>query len=162
MRLEVLPATTGESIQSVRELFQEYWSAFEFSPCFQNFSTEVEQLPGAYSPPGGRLGLAWVNCELAGCIALRPKDATRGEAKRLYVRPRFRGCGVGRALMDWMIEEARSIGYHEIVGDTLPVMASALKMYQGMGFEQLPPDPETPQGAIYIRLDLAAYQPARR
>ncbi|MBL8233952.1 MAG: GNAT family N-acetyltransferase, partial [Bryobacterales bacterium] len=92
---------------------------------------------------------------------LRPKDELRGDAKRLFVRPRFRGHGVGRALMEWMIAEERSIGYQEIVGDTLPVMDTALTMYDAMGFERLPPDPQAPE-TINIRLDLQSYQPARR
>lgn len=148
-------------IPFVRELFEEYWNAFGFTPCFQNFGEELESLPGSYAPPKGRIGLAWVDGQLAGCIALRPKDERRGEAKRLFVRPRFRGHGVGRALMDWMIAEARSIGYQEIAGDTLPVMDTALAMYDAMGFERLPPDPQAPD-TLLIRLDLRSYQPARR
>jgi len=162
MSVTVRAALSPAEVQAVRELFEEYWTAFGFTPCFQNFSSEVEGLPGAYAPPGGRLGLAWVDGQVAGCIALRPKGAGRGEAKRLYVRPQYRGCGVGRALMEWMIGESRDIGYGEIVGDTLPVMANALTMYEAMGFERMSPDPDGPPDAIYIRLDLSTCQLARR
>jgi len=71
----------------------------------------------------------------AGCVALRRFDAQRAEAKRLYVRPSFRGRGIGRALMDWIVAEARASGYCEIVGDSLPVMQTALDLYNKMGFE---------------------------
>src|ERR1039457_5778059 len=84
--------------ESVRELFREYWGSFGFSACFQNFEREVAGLPGAYAPPGGALVLALIDGQAAGCAALRRFDAQRGEAKRLYVRPEFRGRGVGRAL----------------------------------------------------------------
>src|ERR1039457_3110794 len=83
--------------ESVRELFREYWGSFGFSACFQNFEREVAGLPGAYAPPGGALVLALIDGHAAGCAALRRFDAQRGEAKRLYVRPEFRGRGVGRA-----------------------------------------------------------------
>ncbi len=141
--------------EQVRELFHEYWSSFGFSPCFQNFESEVAGLPGAYAPPGGTLVLAMIDGELAGCAALRRFDAERGEAKRLYVRPQFRGQGVGRALLGWVIAEARSMGYREIVGDTVPQMAVALEMYDRAGFERTEPYSAQPTpGAIYLRLKL--------
>src|ERR1022692_3348492 len=86
--------------ESVRELFREYWGSFGFSACFQDFESEVAGLPGAYAPPGGALVLALIDGQAAGCAALRRFDAQRGEAKRLYVRPEFRGRGVGRAGWD--------------------------------------------------------------
>src|ERR1035437_7406682 len=87
--------------ESVRELFREYWGSFGFSACFQNFEREVAGLPGAYAPPGGALVLALIDGQAAGCAALRRFDAQRGEAKRLYVRPEFRGRGVGGGGLDW-------------------------------------------------------------
>ena len=141
--------------ESVRELFREYWGSFGFSPCFQNFESEVAGLPGAYAPPGGALVLALIDGRVAGCAALRQFDAQRGEAKRLYVRPEFRGRGVGRALLDWAIAEARGMGYREMVGDTIPEMAVALAMYDRAGFERTGPYAAAPTpGAIYLRLTL--------
>jgi putative acetyltransferase len=141
--------------EQVRELFREYWSSFGFSPCFQDFASELAGLPGAYAPPGGALVLAVVDGVAGGCAALRRFDAQRGEAKRLYVRPQFRGRGMGRALLDWVIAEARTMGYCEIVGDTVPQMAVALQMYDRVGFERTGPYAELPTpGAIYLRLKL--------
>jgi GNAT superfamily N-acetyltransferase len=150
----IQPESAAEWDQ-VRELFREYWASFGFSPCFQGFEAEVAGLPGAYAPPGGALVLALVEGQAAGCAALRRFDAQRCEAKRLYVRPRFRGLGMGRALLDWVIAEARTIGYREMVGDTIPQMAVALAMYDRAGFERTGPYAEAPTpGAIYLRLKL--------
>ena len=155
MNLRILPVETAAQAEEVSRLFEEYWKAFGFAPCFQNFDQELAGLPGAYRPPGGRLGLALVEGAAAGCVALRRFDAQRGEAKRLYVRPAFRSQGVGRALMDWIIAEARAAGYREIVGDTLPVMSTALGMYDRLGFERTAPYTAKPApGAIYLRLVL--------
>ena len=139
----------------VRRLFQEYWDSFGFTPCFQGFDREVAGLPGDYAPPGGRLGIARVEGEVAGCVALRRFDEARCEAKRLYVRAAFRGRGLGRELLRWVIDEARAAGYRELVGDTMPVMEQALEMYDRAGFERTGPysDHPTP-GAIYLRLVL--------
>ena len=86
---------------------------------------------------------------------MRPFDSGRCEAKRLYVRPRFRSRGVGRALLDWLIAECRAAGYCEVLGDTMPAMARALEMYDRMGFERTGPYSGKPtEGAIYLRLKL--------
>jgi putative acetyltransferase len=142
-------------IATIRELFEEYWRSFGFTPCFQGFDREVAGLPGAYAPPGGRLALAVLEGEAAGCVALRRFDGERCEAKRLYVRPAFRGRGLGRDLLRWVIDEARAAGYREMVGDTMPVMSQALEMYDRAGFERTGAYSEkaTP-GAIYLRLKL--------
>ena len=88
-------------------------------------------------------------------MALRPIDTRRCEAKRLYVRPKFRGQGIGILLLKWVIAEARSIGYSEIVADTMPVMERAIAMYDTIGFERTGPYVEdATAGAIYVRLKL--------
>jgi putative acetyltransferase len=130
-------ATTAKALAEVRALFEEYWQSFGFTPCFQNFGEELAGLPGAYAPPSGRLGLASINGQPAGCVALRRVDDSRAEPKRLYVRPAFRGHGLGRALLEWVIIEARAAGYTELVGDTMPVMKDALALYDRMGFERV-------------------------
>jgi len=138
-----------------RTLFEEYWQSFGFTPCFQNFADEVAGLPGYYAPPQGRLALAFAGGEPAGCIALRPLDRWRAEAKRLYVRPKFRGQRAGLALLQWVIGEARAAGYREMLGDTMPVMHRALAMYERLGFQQTGPYAAEPTpGAIYLRLEL--------
>ena len=151
--MEIRPVESAANLDEVRRLFEEYWAAFGFTPYFQNFDQELAGLPGAYAPPGGRLGLAWVDDAVAGCVALRRVDAERGEMKRLFVRPAFRGRRLGRALLDWLIADARRAGYRELVCDTLPVMADALAMYQRAGFERTGPyaGVSTPD-TIYLRL----------
>ncbi|HKN21150.1 MAG TPA: GNAT family N-acetyltransferase [Terracidiphilus sp.] len=139
---QITPVENTEALAAVRLLLEEYWNSFGFTPCFQNFGDELAGLPGTYAPPAGRLALATVEGQSAGCIALRRVDADHAEAKRLYVRPVFRGLGLGRALMEWVMTEARAAGYREIVGDTMPVMRDALALYQRMGFERADAGPK--------------------
>lgn len=150
--MRIGPVETAADLAEVRSLLEEYWEAFGFTPCFQNFDVELKGLPGTYRPPAGQLALAWVDESAAGCVALRQFDDTRCEIKRLYVRPGFRGHHIGRALVEWVLAEARASGYREMVGDTLPVMATALELYDRLGFERTGPyaNDSTP-GAIYIR-----------
>lgn len=150
--VEICPGEGTAALAQVHALFEEYWNSFGFTPCFQNFSSELAGLPGAYASPDGRLAIAFVDGVPAGCVALRRFDATRAEPKRLYVRPQFRGSGIGRALLDWVIAEARAAGYAELVGDSMPVMREALAMYERTGFELMPTT--SPDGRIDLRLRL--------
>ena len=102
----------------VRTLLLEYESSVGVDLCFQDFARELQGLPGAYAPPRGRLYLALVAGKPAGCVALRPLHDDTSEIKRLYVRPAFRGRGIGRLLATQTICDARAIGYQRMVLDT--------------------------------------------
>jgi GNAT superfamily N-acetyltransferase len=155
--MEIVAVQTERSVALVRALFEEYWTSFGFTPCFQGFAQELTGLPGAYAPPDGRLALAMVEGEAAGCIAMRRYDERRCEGKRLFVRPQYRGLGIGRALLEWLIAEARAAGYREMVGDTLPVMDRALAMYDRIGFERVPLEAgKHAPGSIALRLKLTS------
>lgn len=137
---QILPVAGESDLAAVRALLEEYWTSFGFTPCFQNFGAELAGLPGAYAPPTGRLALVRAENESgegepAGCVALRRVDDCRAEPKRLYVRPAYRGLGLGRALLEWVMNEARAAGYTELTGDTMPQMREALALYRQMGFE---------------------------
>ena len=153
--MQIVDAAGVEQVALVRGLFEEYWASFGFTPCFQNFAGELAALPGDYAPPGGRLALALVDGRPAGCVALRRFDGQRGELKRLFVRPQFRGLGLGRQLLEWAIAGARAAGYSELVCDTMPVMSEALAMYERAGFERSAAYSGHPApGAIFLRLAL--------
>ncbi len=159
--LHLEPAATSEQIQLARTLFQEYGESLGFSLCFQNFDKELAGLPGDYAPPKGRLLIAYLDADAAGCVALHQFEPGIGEMKRLYVRPAFRGKRVGLALANAIIEAARQIGYERMRLDTVPSeMADAVKMYQRLGFHEIAPYRANPQpGTLYLELDLAAPQP---
>ncbi|MBA3805480.1 MAG: GNAT family N-acetyltransferase [Acidobacteria bacterium] len=137
--MNILLAETKEQIETARQLFLEYETALGISLCFQNFERELALLPGDYASPAGRLLLASVENVVAGCVALRRFEETVCEMKRLYVRPQFRGDGIGKGLVVAVIEEARKIGYERIRLDTLPTMESAVALYRSLGFQAIEP-----------------------
>jgi ribosomal protein S18 acetylase RimI-like enzyme len=149
-------AETPEQIEQARELFLQYAQSLGFSLCFQNFDEELAGLPGRYAPPGGRLLLAEFEGQLAGCIALHKLEEGVCEMKRLYLRPQFRGKGLGRALATQIISEARQIGYRRMRLDTVePVMKDAVAMYRRIGFREIAPYCSNPiAGALYMELQL--------
>ena len=149
-------AESPAQLAQARELFIEYAQSLGFSLCFQNFDKELASLPGGYAPPEGRLLLADQDGQLAGCIALHKLEPGVCEMKRLYLRPRFRGKGLGRALADHIIAEARHIGYQRMRLDTVePVMKDAVAMYRKLGFKEIAPYcPNPMSGVIYMELEL--------
>lgn len=134
----------------------EYATSLNFSLCFQNFDHELAALPGDYAPPDGRLLLGEFKGELAGCVALHRLDRETCEMKRLYLRPKFRGEGIGRALAERIIAEARTIGYKAMRLDTVePVMKNAVQLYRDLGFREIAPYRSNPiAGALYMELEL--------
>jgi ribosomal protein S18 acetylase RimI-like enzyme len=150
--LTLIEAKTADEIRIARALFLEYAVSLGFDLCFQNFEKELAELPGDYAPPGGRLLLAMSGDEFAGCVGLRKFAEGVCEMKRLYVRPQFRGKGIGRALAVKLIEEARRISYAKMKLDT---MVEAIALYKTLGFTETEayrfnPDPHS----FYMELKL--------
>ncbi len=153
--IDVLPAAWPRDLEVVRGLFQEYVDSLAVDLYFQELEKELTSLPGKYSPPGGRLLLAWREDEPVGCVALRPIDAATCEMKRLYVRPEARGEQLGRRLAERICEEGRAAGYRRICLDTLPTMVSAQGLYASLGFVPIAPYIFNPvPGTRFLALDL--------
>jgi GNAT superfamily N-acetyltransferase len=157
--MRIFPAHTEEHIDQVRTLFTEYEASLNISLCFQNFDQEMKGLPGKYAPPDGRLLLSTVDDELAGCIALRKLSPGVCEMKRLFVRPAFRSHGLGRVLVEAIIDEARKLGYTHMRLDTLPgLMDKAIALYRSFGFVDIQPYCQNPvEGAKFMELELLTH-----
>lgn len=153
MNYEIINAL--DHIDEVKTLFNEYHKMLGVNLCFQNYDDEMNTLPGKYSFPDGRLYLIYCDWQLAGCIALRRHDENRCEMKRLFIRPQFRRLHLGQLLVEKIIQDAKSIGYHEMLLDTLSTLESAVNLYRKMAFEEIPPYYANPlQDVLYFKLKL--------
>ncbi|MGC1548035.1 MAG: GNAT family N-acetyltransferase [Rhodanobacter sp.] len=150
-------ADSPELVAIARSLFTEYAEAIGTDLEYQGFTAELAALPSPYVPPMGALLIAQAGTNVAGCVALRPLNTHTGEMKRLYVRPAYRGSGLGRRLVEAVIQAARQAGYRELRLDTLPSMASAQALYRELGFVEIPPynDKHLP-GTRFYALQLIA------
>lgn len=154
----IIPQSAG-LLESTREIFREYAQGLGVDLCFQNFDAELSTLPGDYAQPRGCLLLALVDGAVAGCCALRPLDAVdypnACEMKRLFVRKAYRGFGLGRQLVEAIMDKAREAAYDSILLDTLDDMEAARALYEDLGFAEVPPYYHNPiAGAHYLKADL--------
>lgn len=157
----ITPVQTPSDLAATTALFEAYADSLNLDLSFQSFATELATLPGAYAPPTGTLLLARPSSPQSndsgtlGCVALRPLDpsARVAELKRLYVSPRARGTGVGKALVLAVLAEARRLGYRAVRLDTLPSMISALGLYRSLGFREIGAYYQTPvEGTVFLEL----------
>ena len=152
-----------DRIEDIRSLFSEYTDMLvSINPEFhlyldiQHYDDEKENPSLKYALPEGRLYLDISDDGIArGCIALRKLFDGKGEVKRLYVRPEYRGNGIATALVERIIEDARDIGYKELYLDTLPELESAVKLYKSFGFEETGQYNDSPvDKTIFMKLSL--------
>lgn len=162
--VSLVEVRTPQQVGAIRDLFLEYQASLGIDLCFQGFDQELNNLPGDYVAPSGGLLLANVDGQAAGCCAFRPLvtsdhlDAC--EMKRLFVRPGFRGLGLGRQLVDAIVLAAQQAGYTTMLLDTLSDMESARALYQEVGFVETEPYYHNPlAGAHYLKLDLRSLAP---
>lgn len=154
--MKLVESHSRRHLSVVRRLFREYADDIGVDLCFQSFEQELAELPGRYAPPGGRLLLARQGAEPAGCVALRKLEEGVCEMKRLYVRPAFRGRGLGRELAIAVIAAAREAGYERMRLDTLASMKPAIALYASLGFKRVAPYYHNPiTDAVFMELKLS-------
>ena len=144
-------AQTEEDRVRVRELFWKYleWANGRVNEEFDvNFDIEtmleddMAELD-IFFPPDGRLLLATEESRTAGIACLKRLRKDIGEIKRMYVRPEFRGKGIGRALLEALVAEAKEIGYPTVRLDSARFMKAAHTLYRSAGFREIEPYPES-------------------
>jgi len=158
--LEIAQAVTARNIELVRGLLEEYgaWGVAEgiaFPEEYKAFQEQLSNLPDGFAPPDGRLLVAIYQGRAAGCVALRKLSDGVCEMKRLYVRTKFRRLGIGKALAQAIIEQARGIGYACMRLDTVASMKAARALYIALGFKEIEPYRYNPlEGAVFMELSL--------
>lgn len=163
--LRLAPPADESEWQQARQILREYAAQLGVDLCFQQFDAELADLGSHYGPPHGLFLLAWVDGAVAGCGGFRPlRDVdypNACEMKRLFVRPAFRGFGLGRRLAQALTEHALEAGYSTMLLDTLDDMEAARGLYESLGFEEVPPYYFNPlPGAHYLKCELGAPRPS--
>lgn len=156
MEIEIRPAY--DEIQKIKGLFAEYTQSLGVNLDFQDYAKELEQLPGRYNFPEGRLYIALADGQPAGCVAMRKIDAAFCEMKRLYVKCEFRGQKMGKMLANQIIQDAIELEYEFMLLDTFGSLKSAVKLYERLGFYEIDPYYDNPlENVVYMQLELKSY-----
>lgn len=158
--MEIVPAYGHE--EEMLELVTEYTNNIleqgeDVASCLksQHLNDELRDMKTKYGLPYGRMYLALVEGNIAGCVALTKNNEDYCEIKRLYLRPQFRGMGISKALTEKVIADAKEIGYKYMRLDTFPFMKSAIKLYEKYGFYYVEKYNDNPaETAIFMQLNL--------
>jgi GNAT superfamily N-acetyltransferase len=152
--LQVVQIESAEQLQAYRDLVTELrgwyseklWEVgLDINDLFsQPRRPQGTEIPAEYTPPSGRLLMARYEGRVAGCGALRMLTPTMGEINRIYVRPAFRGKGIGRTVVDRLISNARQIGYSALRLNTASFMKEAHALYYSVGFKDIAAYREVP------------------
>ena len=140
-----------EDAEELRALFREYAAWLDEQGWFPDLEGEIAALPGGYD----MFLVARDGDQVFGCVALKPLPDGACELKRLYVRPVGRGRGLGRALAEAAVAEARRLGYTTLRLDTLPAMETARALYTSLGFVPTERFNDNPiEGVLFFELTL--------
>lgn len=75
----------------------------------------------------------------AGCGGVKLVGTEYAEVKRMYVRPQFRGSGLARLMLGHLTNYAQRHGVRVLRLETGIHQRDAIRLYEGMGFQQIPP-----------------------
>jgi len=150
----VVPESVDQ-LTAVQGLFRAYAESLDFDLCFQDFDAEMAEFPGKYvAEQGGGLLLATWDDAPVGAVALRDLGDGYCEMKRLFMAPAARGTGLGRRLIDGIVDMGRARGYRGMRLDTVPGHHdTAIAIYRRIGFRDIDPYCHNPvPGAIFLEI----------
>jgi len=130
---------TSDEILGAKNLIIEYIQWLDHDLGYQNIDDELNNFPEKYKEPEGAFIIAKDGNAVIGCVGIRKLEDTICEMKRLFVNDRYKGLGIGRKLVEKIIEEAKTKNYKKMRLDTLSTMESALKMYYKNDFYNIKP-----------------------
>ncbi len=137
--MEYLTAHSTAHYQAAATLFREYAAFIGIDLAFQHFEDELADLQQMYSPPGGAIVLCSDGLNWIACAGLRPLLPGIAEVKRMFVQPAYHGKGIGRGLMENVLQLARQYSYEKVRLDTLSHMTPAITLYRQYGFYAIEP-----------------------
>jgi GNAT superfamily N-acetyltransferase len=136
-----------ENVEEIQELFWEYldWAngclnkQYSINLEIKSILDQDMEKIEVFLYPYSRLLLAKDGDFPVGIVCIRKILSDVGEIKRMYVRPKFRGQGIGRSLLDSAIIESQNIGYSKIRLDSTRFMKTAHALYKSTGFYEIDP-----------------------
>ena len=136
-----------------RELIEEYVDTLDFSLEFQDIENELKQLNRVYGHPTGLIILAKADDEFVGVACMRDLGKSVAEIRRMYVKPDYRGKGLGRKILNKLVSESKRLNFRFLRLDTVPDMESAIHLFVSKGFYEIEDFGTNPfEGARFMEL----------
>ena len=120
-------------------------------------ASDIEDKAKFY-PPTGRFYLVMHEGQPVGVGCLKKLAPQVGEVQRMYVQPHVRSIGAGRALVEKLIADARSLGYRSLRLESLKALEPAHTLYRSVGFKDIDPYAENSMKAYQPTESLATYR----
>lgn len=111
----------------------------ELRALYQDTDERTEPFdPAILSGEGSALVAVEEDGRLLACGALKRIEEDTAEVKRMYTLPEARGRGLGRQILNGLIERGRSLGFRRLVLETGDLQAEAIRLYESAGFRRIP------------------------
>jgi carbonic anhydrase len=157
MELELMICRSSTHFSLAKKLTQDYMLWLGEDLFYQGIEKEFEIFHKMYNKPIGCFIFAMINGSVAGGVGVRFLAEGICEMKRLFVYDKFRGHQLGKILSEELIKVSKDLGYKKMRLDTIPRLDNALKLYQELGFYQIPKYYENPDDrVIYFELDFTS------
>jgi ribosomal protein S18 acetylase RimI-like enzyme len=142
---------TEEETAMAKELLREYVQWLDTDLAFQNIDDELKHFPQKYEPPDGGFIIAKENNSVVGCVAIKKLENKICEMKRLFVKDAYKNRGIGKKLVEAIVEDAKRKNYEKMRLDTCNIMENALGIYYKNGFYEIGPYYNNPNdGVVYL------------
>ena len=134
----------SNAVQEARQLLKEYgtymYEELGLVAGKETFFKDLENFPAAaYLRPLGKFAVATVGNEPAGCVGIRRFDEESCEMKRMFIRPFYRGRGIGKFLCNYVIDWCHNAKFRRILLDSNIEMKEAVSLYHACGFKEIKP-----------------------
>lgn len=164
-RVSISDVAVDEYASDVEQLFRDYhrWNKEQVKEALSGGPVSTAEIEREYDPEeiisddvrylrdpssGGHLCIAHQDDRVIGCVYLKRVSDSSAEVRRLYVRPSARGEGIGRRLMETLVEIATDEHYERLLLNTGPHTEAAQSLYAALGFEETEPyESEIPESA---------------
>lgn len=155
MEAQLIICQTKEDFSIAKKLTKDYMAWLEMDLCFQGIENELATFNNMYNKPTGCFIYIKVNDVVAGGVGMRLlSENDICEMKRLYVYEQFRGQQIGLILCQKLIKISQLMGYNKMRLDTVSKLQKAIKLYNSLGFLEIPPYCENPDKTVkYMELE---------
>ncbi|MEL6925706.1 MAG: GNAT family N-acetyltransferase [Bacteroidota bacterium] len=123
----------NQDADAIIELIQQVFDEFQLGFDYPHVTSDLQNLEQAYAK--GYFGLVQdPDRKLIGTFGLYPLSEKTAEIRKMYLLPEARGKGLGRQMLDLLLDKARTQGFERVELETSSAFKQAIGLYQKNGF----------------------------